>query len=93
MVDLGMTGTAQTHKVVPCMSATLRNGLFMMHFFSRNKATFLLATLTERVLCDVSVTDAFPCTAVLLVDVRGTLVLVVLFPCYGGVLLTVLSVS
>ena len=50
MVNLGVTGTAKAHEVVSCMSAALGNGLFVMHFFSGDKATFLLATLTERVL-------------------------------------------
>ena len=51
-----------------------------------------LAFLTERMLTDVSVTDAFPGTAVLLVDVRVTLVLVVLSAGYGSVVGTVLSI-
>ena len=93
MVDLGVTGTTEAHKVVPCVSAALGNRDFMMHFLCRNKSAFLFATLTKRMLCDVSVSYAFPCTAVLLVDVWGTLVLVVLFPCDGCVLLTVLPVS
>ena len=81
MVDFVVAGTAEAHKIVPCVCATLGDGLLVMHLFRRDKPTFLFATLTERMLCDVSVTDSFPRTAVLLVDVRGTLVLVVLFPC------------
>ena len=53
----------------------------------------LLALLAERMLTDVSVTDAFPGTAVLLVDVRVTLVLVVLSAGNGSVVITVLPVS
>ena len=53
----------------------------------------LLALLAERMLTDVSVTDSFPGTAVLLVDVRVTLVLVVLSAGNGSVVITVLSVS
>ena len=52
----------------------------------------LLTLLAERVLTDVSITDSFPGTAVLLVDVRGTLVLVVLSAGYGSVVGTVLSI-
>ena len=52
----------------------------------------LLALLTERMLTDVSVTDAFPGTAVLLVDVRVTLVLVVLSAGYGSVVGTILPI-
>ena len=63
-----------------------------MHFFCRNKSAVLLTLLAERVLTDVSITDSFPGTAVLLVDVRGTLVLVVLSAGYGSVVGTVLSI-
>ena len=52
----------------------------------------LLALLAERMLTDVSVTDAFPGTAVLLVDVRVTLVLVVLSAGNGSVVGTILSI-
>ena len=64
----------------------------MMHFLCRNKFALLPALLAERMLTDVSVTDAFPGTAVLLVDVRVTLVLVVLSAGYGSMVGTVLSI-
>ena len=64
----------------------------MMYFLCRNKSALLLTLLAERVLTDVSITDSFPGTAVLLVDVRGTLVLVVLSAGYGSVVGTVLSI-
>ena len=92
MVDLVVAGSAHGHEIVPCMSATLRNGLFVMYFLCRNKSALLLTLLAERVLTDVSITDSFPGTAVLLVDVRGTLVLVVLSAGYGSVVGTVLSI-
>ena len=87
-----MTGTTQAHLILSCVSAALGNGLFMMNFFCRNKPAVLFAYLAERMLTDVSVTDSFPSTAVLLVDVRGTLVLVVLSAGYGSVVGTVLSI-
>ena len=65
----------------------------MMYFLCRNKSALFLALLTERVLTDVSVTDAFPGTTVLLVDVRGTLVFVVLSAGNSSVILAVLSIS
>ena len=64
----------------------------MVYFLCRNKSAFLLALLAERMLTDVSVTDAFPGTAVLLVDVRVTLVLVVLSAGISSVVSTVLLV-
>ena len=63
-----------------------------MHFLCRNKPALLLALLAERMLTDVSVADAFPGTAVLLVDVRVTLVLVVLSAGYGSVVGTILPI-
>ena len=63
-----------------------------MYFLCRNKSALLLTLLAERVLTDVSITDSFPGSAVLLVDVRGTLVLVVLSAGYGSVVGTVLSI-
>ena len=63
-----------------------------MYFLCRNKSALLLTLLAERVLTDVSITDSFPGTSVLLVDVRGTLVLVVLSAGYGSVVGTVLSI-
>ena len=63
-----------------------------MYFLCRNKSALLLTLLAERVLTDVSITDSFPGTYVLLVDVRGTLVLVVLSAGYGSVVGTVLSI-
>ena len=87
-----MAGTTQAHQILSCVSAALGNGLFMMNFFSRNKSAVLFTYLAERMLTDVSVTDSFPGTAVLLVDVRGTLVLVVLPAGNGYMVCTVLSV-
>ena len=92
MVDLGMAGTTQAHQILSCVSAALGNGLFVMNFFCRNKPAVLLAHLAERMLTDVSVTDSFPGTAVLLVDVRGTLVLVVLPAGNGCVVFAILSI-
>ena len=63
-----------------------------MYFLCRNKSAFLLALLADRMLADVSVTNTLPRTAILLVDVGSTLVLVVLLSCNGFVLLTVLSI-
>ena len=64
MVNLGMTGSAQGHQIFSCVCATLRNRFDVMNFLCRNKPSVLLALFTERVLCDVSVADSFPGTAV-----------------------------
>ena len=64
----------------------------MMHFYGRDYLAVSLALFTQWVLADVSVTDSFPSTAVLLVDVRCAFILVVLAAGNGGMLLAVLSV-
>ena len=87
-----MAGTAETHEVISCVCATLGDGNFMMHFYGRDYLAVLLALFTQWVLADVSVTDSFPGTAVLLVDVRGAFILVVLFAGNSGMLLTVLTI-
>ena len=92
MVYLVVARTAETHKVVSCVCATLGDGNFMMHFYGRDYLAVLLALFTQWVLADVSVTDSFPSTAVLLVDVRCAFILVVLSAGNGGMLLAVLSV-
>ena len=92
VVNLVVARTAETHKVVSCVCATLGDRNFMMHFYGRDYLAVLLALFTQWVLADVSVTDSFPSTAVLLVDVRVTLVLVVLSAGYGSVVGTILSV-
>ena len=74
------------------MSTTLGHGNDVVYFLCRNKSAFLLALLAERMLADVSVTNTLPRTAILLVDVCCTLVLVVLLSCDGFVFLTVLSI-
>lgn len=92
MVNLGMAGTTQAHQVLSCVSTTLGDGFLVMNLFCRNKPTILFTQLTERMLRDVSVADAFPGAAVLLVDVRGTLVFVVLSAGNGCVVCTILSI-
>ena len=92
MVDLVVAGTAETHEVISCVCATLGDGGLMVYFYGRDYLAILFALLTQWVLTDVSVTDAFPGTAVLLVDVRGAFIFVVLFADNSGMLLTVLTV-
>ena len=92
VVDLVVAGTAEAHKVFSGVCTTLGNGDFVMHLRCGDDFSILLALFTQRVLADVSVTDAFPGTAILLVDVRGAFILVVLFAGNSGMLLTVLTI-
>jgi hypothetical protein len=49
-----------------------------MDFLSRGKPALPLALFTKRVGLDVSITDAFPCTAVSFIGFRVTLMFVVI---------------
>lgn len=64
----------------------------MVYLIHRNHPTFLQTHLTERMRRSVAVTDSFPCSAVFLIYVRGTFILVVLPAGDCFVLLAVLSI-
>ena len=86
-----MAGLTETHKVVPCVSAAFGNGQDVVNFLYRGQPTFLKTHLTERMFRRVSVTDAFPRSAVLAVDIGAALVFVVLSAFFHTVLFTKLS--
>ena len=91
VVDLGVAGLTETHQIVTCMSAAFGNGQDAVNFLYRGQPTFPETHLTERMLCRVSVTDVFPCSAVLAVDIEAALVFVVLAAFFHTVLVTKLS--
>ena len=93
MVDLRVAGLTQAHEVVPCMSAAFGNGQDVVNFLYRSQPTFFEAHLTEGMLRRIAVTDAFPRSAVLAVDVGASLVFVVLAALLYTVLLTELSIT
>ena len=92
VVDFVVTGSAQGHKVVPCMSAAFGDGDLVMNLCRRNNSAVLLALLTKRMKTDVAVSNPFPGTAILLVNVWGAFVFVVLASGNSSVIFTVLSV-
>lgn len=91
VVDLGVAGLTEAHQVVPCVSAAFGNGQDVVNFLYRSQPTFLEAHLTEGMLCRIAVTDAFPCSAVLAVNIGAALVFVVLAAFLHTVLFTKLS--
>lgn len=91
VVYFRVAGLAEAHKVVSCMSAAFGNGQDVVNFLHRSQPTFLEAHLTEGMLCRIAVTDAFPCSTVLAVDIGAALVFVVLAAFLHTVLLTKLS--
>lgn len=90
-MDLGVAGLTETHEVVSCVSATLGNRQDVVNFLYRGQPTFLKAHLTEGMLRRIAVTDAFPRSAVLFIDVCAALVFVVLSTFFHTVLFTKLS--
>ena len=77
--DAGMAAMTQRHKIVLSVGATTRKRKNVVNFLGRRQLALLLTLLAERVCLDVAVTDSFPATAVALVGLGVTLVLIVLF--------------
>ena len=77
-MDSGMARFAKSNQIFSCVCTTFRKRDAMVDFLSRNKQTFLLAQLTQRMRRSIAVTDSLPCSAVLLVYVRTAFVFVVL---------------
>lgn len=88
-----MTGLTQAHEVVHRVCSTLRDRQNVVNLLHRGKPSFLETHLAERMCRCVSVTDTPPRMPVLLVDVWGSLVLVILAAFFSAVLVTVLSIT
>jgi len=91
VVDLGVAGLTETHQVVPCVSAAFGNGQNVVNFLYRSQPTFLETHLAEGMLRRIAVTDPFPRSAVLAVDIGAALVFIVLAAFLHTVLFTKLS--
>ena len=65
---------AQAHKVIiiVCSSAGQRNDV--VNLLGRCKLTFLQTHLTKRMICNMPVTDSFPCSSVPLTHCRVTVI-------------------
>lgn len=90
---LRVAGLTQAHEVVSCVSAAFGNGQDVVNFLYRSQPTFLEAHLTEGMLRRIAVTDAFPCSAVLAVDIGTALKLIIFAALLRAVLLTELPVT
>ena len=71
----------------------MRDRQDVVNLLHRGKPTSFETHLAERMCRGVSVTDTSPRMAVLFVDVRGTLVPVILAAFFYAVLVTVLSIT
>ena len=88
---LRVAGLTKAHKVAPCVSAAFGNGQNVVNLLHRSQPTFLETHLAEGMLRRITVTDAFPRSAVLAVDIRAALVFVVLAAFFHMVLFAELS--
>ena len=93
MVYLRVAGLAQAHKVVSRMSAALGNGKNVVNLLHRCQPTVLETMFAQRMLCGVAVTDAFPRSAVLAIDICAAPVFIVLAAFLHTVLFTKLSLT
>ncbi len=76
-MDSGMARFAKSNQIFSCVCTTFRKRDAMVDFLSRNKQTFLLAQLTQRMQLHIAVTDTLPCTAITTAYSRVSVVLLV----------------
>lgn len=76
-MHLVVAGAAKGHEVCFVMRPSAVDWQDVVYLFDRGHASVFEAQLTQRVLCNIAVTDAFPCPSIGFVDVRVSLVLVV----------------
>jgi hypothetical protein len=74
-----VTGFTKGHEIALLIAAAFGEWKDVVDFLCGCQLTLLLAFLAERVRLDVAVTDSFPASAVALIGLGVTLVLVVLF--------------
>ena len=91
VVYFRMAGLTKAHEVVPCVSAAFGNGQNVVNFLYRSQSTFLETLFAQRMLCGVAVTDAFPRSAVLAIDIGTALIFIVFSAFLRAVLFTKLS--
>ena len=77
-MNLVVTRTAKAHEIAPIVRPSTRHRKDVMYLIHRSEDALLVTLLTERMRLHVAVTDAFPRSAVLLLGVWVTAVLLVL---------------
>ena len=92
-MDFVVARTAQRHQVSASMSPAFGYRQHMMHLVHRGELALFQTHLTQRVLTNIAVTDTLPRSAVFFVDIRGTLILVILPPHLFSMLFAVLPVT
>lgn len=76
-VNLGVTGSAEAHKVALFVGSAVSGGNFMVNKLRRNQASGDKTLLAERMLCDITVADGVPASSVGFVIIRSALGFVV----------------
>ena len=93
VVNLGVAGLAQRHKIASCVGAALGNRKDVVNLFRRCESSVLEAHLTQRMFRHIPIPDTFPGSSVFLVDIGGAFVLVIFIPLRFLVERTVLTVG
>ena len=83
---------AKAHEVTPLVCSATRHRNDVVHLINRSEDAVLKASFAEGMRLNVAVSDAFPHTSVLSMDVRGAAVLLVLSRYQLAVFLTVPSI-
>jgi hypothetical protein len=78
-MDSGMARLTQGDEIISCMCAAFRKRDAMVDLFRRNKQTFLLTQLAQRMLLHIAVSDTLPSTAITTAYSRVSVVLLVAF--------------
>ena len=86
--DFRMALLAKAHEVTVIVGAALRQRLDVVYLLGRNDPSLLLTHLTQWLLCNVSVSDTFPRSAVSAAHCRVSVVLLVTFILLPLMLLT-----
>ena len=91
--DFRMALLAKAHEVTVIVGAALRQRLDVVYLLGRNDPSLLLTHLTQWLLCNVSVSNTFPGSAIPAVHIRVPVVLLVAFVLLPLVFLTEPSIG
>ena len=90
---LGVARLTQAHEVVHRVRSTLRDRQDVVNLLHWSQPTSFETHLAERMSRCVPVTDTSPRMTVFFIDVRGTLIPVILAAFFHTMFLTVLSIT
>ena len=93
MMNLRMAGLTEGHQITSVMRPALTDRKDVVNLLHRSESAFLKTHLAQRVCRSIAVTDAFPCSAVFTVYIRGAFIFVILPALLFTVFLAKLSIG